>query len=436
MNGLIGLCFVGSKKNYPNYFIGPSIINQSNMKPISGDLFYNGIKATKDEGRGKRKIVSRTLSRGLYVTSFLLSLLIIMVACSHSSPLPLEKIQLPPGFKITIYADPVPNARQMALGDKGTLFVGSRDAGNVYAIVPDPHNPQKKKTLIVAKDLNLPVGVAFKAGALYVSEVNRILRFDDIENHLNAPPKPIIINDSFPTEKHHGWKFIAFGPDGWLYVPVGAPCNNCLSPDPRFATLMRMKPDGSQLEIFAQGIRNTVGFDWDPKTQELWFTDNGRDWLGNDYPPDELNHAPQKNMHFGYPYCHGIAIADPEFGQQKKCAQFTPSATELGPHVAALGMRFYQGTLFPDFYRGKIFIAEHGSWNRTAPIGYRITLVDPLNPRTSYQVFAQGWLQGRKVWGRPADVLPLPDGSLLVSDDYADVIYQITYEPMQKHQGN
>lgn len=350
-------------------------------------------------------------------------LLIGLAACGKESPpsaTSLASIKLPPGFKINLYAN-VPNARGMVLGDKGTLFVGSMKAGNVYAI-------KDGKVLIIAKGLQLPVGVAFKDGSLYVSAVDRILRFDDIEQQLQNPPKPVIVNDTFPTETHHGWKFIAFGPDGWLYVPVGAPCNVCVSTDPRFGTIMRMKADGSDPEIFAEGVRNSVGFDWDPKTKDLWFTDNGADLMGNNFPPDELNHAPRKGMDFGFPHCHGNSVADPEYGKGLNCAAYTPSTVQLGPHVAPLGMRFYTGKMFPESYHGKIFIAEHGSWNRDTPIGYRITVVDPLHPKQSYDIFAEGWLQGSKAWGRPVDVLVMPDGSMLVSDDTGNAIYRITYQ--------
>ncbi|MBI2790524.1 MAG: sorbosone dehydrogenase family protein [Gammaproteobacteria bacterium] len=358
---------------------------------------------------------------GLFMTLF--------ATCTQAETLPLDQLKLPSGFKISIYAEDIPNARAMVLGERGTLFVGSREAGKVYAVIDDPVNKNKKKVLVIAKNLNMPAGVAFKDGALYVSEVNRILRFDNIEKNLNHPPKAAIVNNTFPSETHHGWKFIAFGPDGWLYVPVGAPCNICLSDDPRFASIMRMKPDGKDLEIFASGIRNTVGFDWDPKTKELWFTDNGRDMLGDDIPADELNHAPKKGMHFGYPFCHASKIADPEFGKQKICDEFTASAVDLGPHVAALGMRFYTGKMFPASYQNKIFIAEHGSWNRSIPLGYRVTVVDPKShAKDKYQVFAQGWLQEGKAWGRPADVLVMKDGSLLVSDDKANVIYRIFFK--------
>lgn len=357
-------------------------------------------------------------------------LILSFAACSEDKKLPLGKIKLPPGFKIETYINHIPNARSMILGDNGTLFVGSRDAGKVYAVIDDPKHKTQRQVITIAEDLNMPVGVAFRDGALYVSAIDRILRFDNIEQHLGNPPPPIVINDTFHTETHHGWKFIAFGPDGWLYVPVGAPCNICLSDDPRFATIMRMKPDGKELEIFASGVRNTVGFDWHPKTKALWFTDNGRDSLGDNIPPDELNYAPKKGMHFGFPFCHGRGISDPEFGKEKKCSEFSPPAVELGPHVAALGMRFYTGNQFPEAYRGKIFIAEHGSWDRSTPIGYRITMVDPdQNSQSSYKVFAEGWLQGSKAWGRPADVLVMPDGSILVSDDTANAIYKITYAP-------
>jgi glucose/arabinose dehydrogenase len=346
-----------------------------------------------------------------------------------SMALSLEQIKLPPGFHISIYATNVHNARSMTLSPKGTLFVGTRSAGNVYAIVDRKGDYHAEEVITIAQGLNMPNGVAVRDGALYVAEVNRVLRYDDIEAHLKNPPKPVVVNDKFPRDKHHGWKFMAFGPDGMLYVPVGAPCNICERNPDRYAVIMRMRPDGSGLETFARGIRNTVGFDWHPVTNELWFTDNGRDWLGDDRPPDELNYAPRPGMHFGYPYCHAKNIPDPEFGAKHRCDEFTPPAMELGPHVAALGMRFYTGTMFPEEYRNQILIAEHGSWNRTTPIGYRISLVRLDNSRAvSYDVFAEGWLQGHQAWGRPVDVLVMPDGSLLVSDDRADVIYRIAYK--------
>jgi glucose/arabinose dehydrogenase len=352
-------------------------------------------------------------------------LLLATLASAQSGSLPLDTIKLPPGFVIEVMAR-VENARQMALGPKGTLFVGSMQAGKVHAVRFRPG--AAPEVLPVASGLALPAGVAVHDGALYVSAVDRVLRLDDIESRLSDPPKPVVVTDRFPKNRHHGWKFIAFGPDGKLYVPVGAPCNICDEDPNRYATIMRMNADGSGLETFARGIRNTVGFDWDPRTRELWFTDNGRDWLGDDSPPDELNHAPHADMHFGYPYCHGATISDPEFGRRRPCADFTPPVQNLGPHVAALGMRFYTGTQFPAPYREQIFIAEHGSWNRSRKIGYRVSLVRLENGHAvAYEPFATGWLRGESPWGRPADVLVMPDGSLLVSDDYAGAIYRISY---------
>ncbi|MBI5115255.1 sorbosone dehydrogenase family protein [Candidatus Poribacteria bacterium] len=343
--------------------------------------------------------------------------------------LPLGKVKLPPGFQISIYASNVPNARSMTLSPNGTLFVGTRTEGNVYAIIDRGRDNKADKVIVLARGLNMPNGVAFREGALYVAEVNRILRFDAIETHLNKPPRPVAVNDSFPEDRHHGWKFIAFGPDGMLYVPVGAPCNVCERDDKRYASIMRMKPDGAGLELFATGIRNTVGFDWHPETKELWFTDNGRDWMGDNAPPDELNRAPRSGIDFGFPYCHGNGIPDPGLGRKRPCSESAPPVLELGPHVAALGMRFYTGAMFPSEYKNQIFIAQHGSWNRSIPIGYRV-MVARLegNKPVGYEVFAEGWLQGGVSWGRPVDVLVMPDGALLVSDDKAGVIYRISYK--------
>ncbi|MEE9145466.1 MAG: sorbosone dehydrogenase family protein [Candidatus Binatia bacterium] len=348
------------------------------------------------------------------------------LACAQS--VQLEKIKLPPGFEIKIYASGVKGARSMALSPKGTLFVGTRGEGKVYAVVDRNKDNNADEVITLAEGLNMPNGVAFRNGSLYVAEIDRVLRFDNIETRLYDSPVPLVINDKFPKDGHHGWKFIRFGLDGKLYVPVGAPCNICEPDGNRYAVIMRMNPDGSGLETFARGIRNSVGFDWHPETKELWFTDNGRDWLGDDLPPDELNRVPRSGMHFGYPYCHGGDIADPEYGHKRKCSEFVPPVVKLGPHVAALGMRFYTGEMFPSKYRG-IFIAQHGSWNRSTPIGYRVMQVHIENNREiSYESFAEGWLQGRHAWGRPVDVLVMPDGALLVSDDYADVIYRISYK--------
>ena len=343
----------------------------------------------------------------------------------------LDTIKLPEGFSISVWAQDVKNARQMALGSKGTVFVGSMQAGLVHAVVDTDGDHKADKTYVIAKDLQQPSGVAFKDGALYVADISKIYRLDDIEAHLATPPKPVLVTSDYPAESHHGWKFIAFGPDGWLYVPVGAPCNVCdkRSEDPVFASVTRIKADGSGREVWAHGIRNSVGFDWHPVTKGLFVTSNGRDMMGDDVPADTLNYAPKAGMDFGFPYCHAGDVPDPEFGSKRQCSEFTKPAQKLGAHVAAIGARFYTGTAFPAEYRNQLFIAEHGSWNRTTPVGYRITVVttDAQAKVTGYKPFAEGWLQGREAWGRPADVQPLPDGSLLVSDDKSDVIYRISY---------
>ena len=337
-------------------------------------------------------------------------------------------ITLPPGFHISIYADNVPGARSMALSPSGILFVGTRGQGNVYAVVDTNKDFKADKIYTLAENLRMPNGVAFKNGSLFVAEISKILRFDNIENKLTNPPSPVVVYDKYPKDLHHGWKFIRFGPDGKLYVPVGAPCNICLSKNKIYGTITRMDIDGSNLEIFASGIRNSVGFDWNPLTNVLWFTDNGRDMLGDNIPPDELNRAPVKGLHFGFPFFHGNGIPDPEFGKGKNPFDYVSPMQELGPHVASLGMRFYTGNMFPAEYKNQIFIAEHGSWNRSEKIGYRVTIVKLVNNKpVSYKPFVTGWLKGKTVNGRPVDLQIMPDGSMLVSDDFSGVIYRITY---------
>lgn len=338
----------------------------------------------------------------------------------------LDKIKLPQGFKISVFAE-VPGARSLTLSPSGTLFVGTQGS-KVYAVTDKDKNGVADSVYTVASGLNTPNGVAFKDGSLYVAEVSRILRFDNVESNLQNPPKYNVVYDKYPTDGAHGWKFIAFGPDGKLYVPVGAPCNIC-QPDSMHACITCINPDGSGYEVFAKGIRNSVGFDWNPQTKALWFTDNGRDNLGDDQPADELNTAPEKGLHFGYPYCHQGNILDPEFGQGKNCDDYTKPALLMGPHTASLGMRFYTGTLFPDEYHGGIFVAQHGSWNRTTPIGYRVVFVKMENGKAvRFTPFASGFLQSNSdVLGRPVDVQPMPDGSLLVSDDKQGAIYRISY---------
>ncbi len=343
-----------------------------------------------------------------------------------------RRIQLPPGFKVELYATGVPNARSLTLGSGGTVFVGSRRAGKVYALVGNGRGDRASEVITIARGLNTPNGVAFHDGSLYVAEVSRVLRYDDIEARLKNPPTPVVVSTELPLTKQHEWRFICFGPDGWLYMGVGAPCNVCESTDKRVARILRMHADGSGMETYALGVRNSVGFDWQPESKEMWFTENGRDNMGDDIPPDELNYAPRAGMNFGFPYCHGKDIADPQFGSGHSCAEFVAPAWSLPAHVAAVGMRFYTGGMFPEEYRGGIFIAEHGSWNRSVPIGYRVSRVVVEGDRAvKYEAFAQGWLAGGMHWGRPVDVLVMPDGALLVSDDFAGAIYRISYQKPQ-----
>lgn len=341
-------------------------------------------------------------------------------------------IKLPEGFSISVFAKDVANVRSMTLSPAGTLYAGSRDEGKLYAMKDENHDGVADKVMVIAQALNKPTGITFHNGDLYVSEISRILVYRDMDNKLNSPPKPDVLPYEFPSEEHHGWKFIDFGPDGKLYVPVGAPCNICNreEDDKRFASIMRMDADGKNAEVYASGIRNSVGFAWHPGTKELWFTENGRDWLTDDTPPCELNHAPRAGLHFGYPYCHGGTILDPEYGKGKNCSDYVAPVQNLGPHVAPLGMMFYTGNMFPEKYKNGVFIAEHGSWNRTKPIGYRVTFV-PLdgNKSLGYEIFAEGWLneKGDRT-GRPVDILQWTDGSILVSDDFGNAIYRIQYK--------
>ena len=350
----------------------------------------------------------------------------------------LEKIILPEGFEIKIYADDVENARSMAISPSGTIFVGNRNEDNVFALKDtDGDNVIDKKYLITNKLKNMPNGVAFHDGDLYVAEVNKIWKFENIEENLSYADKfdeyleePILISDDFPSDRHHGWKYISFGPDGKLYVPVGAPCNICESRNEIYASITRMNSDGSNREIYVKGVRNTVGFTWHPETKQLWFTDNGRDMLGDNIPPCELNKVTEKDQHFGYPYCHGNDIGDPKFGGKYSCSDFVMPVQNLGPHVAPLGLKFYTGKMFPDEYKGDIFIAEHGSWNRSKKIGYRISRVKIENNKSvGYETFIYGWLDDdeQEAWGRPVDILILEDGSMLISDDKANAIYRVTY---------
>jgi glucose/arabinose dehydrogenase len=354
-------------------------------------------------------------------------------AAPRSAPghgLPIDSIELPAGFAISVFSADVPGARSMTLSPNGVLYVGTRERGGpVYALTDADADGVADRVHTIDDGLNMPNGVAWRDGALYVAEVSRILRFPGIDDRLENPPQPVVVTDAYPTDRHHGWKFIAFDPQGeWLYVPVGAPCNVCDPDDPIYSTITRIRPDGSGREIFASGVRNTVGFDWHPDTGELWFTDNGRDRLGDDVPPDELNRASRKGLDFGFPHCHGRDVRDPEFGRPGACESQVPPAAELGAHVAALGLRFYTGEMFPAEYSGDAFHAEHGSWNRSSKVGYRVMRTRFDGSRVeAVEPFATGWLAGQSEWGRPVDVLVMPDGALLVSDDDAGAVYRISY---------
>ncbi|TGE23391.1 PQQ-dependent sugar dehydrogenase [Hymenobacter metallicola] len=342
----------------------------------------------------------------------------------------LSKIKLPAGFTITYFAQGVKSARELAVGPDGTVYVGTKD-DKVYALPDRNKDGRADEVVTIATGLNAPNGVAVRNGALYVAEINRVVRYDNIAKTLKQKPKPAVVYNQLPNKDWHGYKYIAFGPDGKLYIPVGAPCNSCEPEEPIFATINRMNPDGTAFETVAKGVRNTVGFDWSPVDKALWFTDNGRDQLGDNSPSDELNRAAAPGLHFGFPYFFAGDIADPEFSQGKSAATYMKPARKLGPHVAALGMKFYTGKQFPAQYRNQIFIPEHGSWNRSNKIGYRISLVklDASGKQaTSYETFADGWLQGQKSWGRPVCLLQMPDGSLLLSDDQNDAVYRISYK--------
>jgi len=360
-------------------------------------------------------------------TAFGFTLLGILLAQSCAlAGVDLDRIELPPGFVIEVYAD-VPKARSLALGDNGVVFVGTRKDDSVYAVIP--REGGRPKVVEILTGLKAPNGVAFYDGDLYVAETRRVLRYENVQLPYDGMPEPDVLDVDLPTDRQHSWRYIGFGPDGLLYLSIGAPCNVCDRGDEGYAQIIRMKPDGSGRETYAEGIRNSVGFTWHPETRELWFTDNGRDMMGDDIPPGELNHATRQGQHFGYPYCHAGEILDPKYGGGKSCDDYMAPAQKLGPHVAPLGIKFYTGAMFPAEYQGHVFLAEHGSWNRSKKIGYRISMVRLQNgAAVSYDVFAQGWLQGQKVTGRPVDLLVLPDGSMLVSDDDAGKIYRIFYK--------
>lgn len=358
-----------------------------------------------------------------------LSVFLGCVLCSSIAvaDVPVDELSVPQGFQVEVLSDAVPGARQMAMGTKGTLFVGTLREGKVYALPYGTPDAPPAVPTVIAQGLVMPSGLAFHDGALYVGAREKIYRFTDIEAHLDDPGRPEVVKNDLPAETLHGWKYLGFGPDERLYIPVGAPCNIC-NPPPPHASILAYDLHTGETTTFARGVRNSVGFDWHPTTGELWFTDNGRDMLGDDVPPDELNRAPRAGLHFGYPYIHGGDIPDPGFGKGHSAADYTPPALRIQAHSAALGMKFYAGDQFPARYRGAIFIAEHGSWNRSKKVGYRVGVAFLEGNRVvGYEPFVTGWLQGQRSWGRPNDVLVAPDGSLLISDDRGGVIYRVRY---------
>ncbi len=375
---------------------------------------------------------------------FFTILTVLISSCVDHSERPEKKgpkslslgyLEAPAGFEISVYADNVPNARQLAMSPNGILYVGTRQAGKVYAVVDTDNDFKADTVYTIAEGMKFPSGVAFRNGSLYVADISTIWRYDNIDENLNNPPEPVLVTDEFPSDTHHGWKNIAFGPDDKLYVPVGAPCNICNKEEenPLYASLTRINPDGTGKEIIAKGIRNTVGFAWHPETNNIWFTDNGRDWLGDDTPSCELNEITEEGQHFGFPYLHANDVWDPEFGDAGKTMNttFKKPILELGPHVAPLGIIFYTGEMFPSAYENTALIAQHGSWNRSEKIGYRVMQVrfNDDGSVKSYEPFITGWLQnGEDVKGRPVSIIQLEDGSLLISDDNSGTIYRVTYK--------
>jgi len=339
--------------------------------------------------------------------------------------LPIAKLKVPQGFNIEVYAAGMANARSLAEGDKGTVFVGTRLVGNVYAVT---NKDGKRSVKVLASGLYRPNGVAFKNGTLYIAELSKVSKIDKVEDNLDSSPKPTMIYDDLPKDEAHGWKFISIGPDNKLYVPVGQPGNNVLHDDAH-GQIRRINLDGSGAEVVARGVRNTVGFDWNPETKQLYFTDNGRDWMSEDVPEDELNRVTKVGEHFGAPYCLQGNIVDPEFGWGRSCSEFTAPVGLLGPHSASLGMRFYTGNMFPKSYKNAIIVARHGSWNRSKKVGGDVIVVKLNKDGTvkSTEPLITGFLEDNKYIGRPVDVMQMKDGSLLVSDDWNGAIYRVTY---------
>ena len=360
--------------------------------------------------------------------NYLLQSCLLILAVSVAPPT--QSAEVPENFNIDIYAPEVEGARQMALSDSGVLYVGTRKAGKVYAVEDTDGDYKADKVYTIIDDLYMPSGIAYRDGDLYVAEVDKILRFKDIDKHYKDPKEPEVVYDDLPDDSHHGWKYIKFGPDGKLYIPIGVPCNVCNEDDKRFGTIIRIDVDADNIEreYVATGVRNSVGFDWHPETKELWFTDNGRDWLGDDEPACELNHVTELGEFFGFPFIHDSDFLDPAFGKDLGDREFTKPAWEFQAHVAPLGMLYYTGDMFPKEYQNTMFVTLHGSWNRSTKVGYKVVHLTLDGQKVESQTdFVTGWLVDGEVKGRPNDVIQLPDGSLLVSDDGFGKIYRVTY---------
>ena len=399
-------------------------MQKSSVLSVSLPIFTHG----RVHDRQHRMKNSSDMSYPLGLRITLLAALLLISSCVVAAPPDLGQLRVPPGFSISIFSSQVPGARSMSIAPDGTVYVGTLTEGKVYGLRDTDHDGTADEIVTLASGLDHPNGVAFHAGDLFIAEVSRISVIRDVGAHWQTPVTPSRVYDGYPTDHHHGWKYLRTGPDGRLYTAVGAPCNVCENDRDIYATLTRLNPDGKGFEIIARGLRNSEGFDWHPATHELWLTDNGRDWLGDDRPPDELNHASRPGLHFGFPYCFGKDIPDPDFGSPTACATHQPPEWEFPAHVAALGMHFHTGTRFPAEYRNQLFVAQHGSWNRSTPQGYRLALIRFADGKpVSEQAFAEGWLRpDGTVTGRPVDVAELPDGALLVSDDLNGIIYRIT----------
>ena len=348
------------------------------------------------------------------------------ISALPADEIPVSKLKVPPGFKVELWASGMPNGRSMTESPSGVVYVGTRFTGNVYAVVT---KDGKREVKTIAKGLHRPNGVAFANGSLYVAELSRIIRYDNIEANLDNPPAPVVVFDALPKDEPHGWKFLTLSPDGqYLYFQIGTPANIVVPPYTH-AAIVRLNLKTNILEYVATGVRNSVGMDFQKGTKELWFTNNGRDWADENLPNDTLNRLAHKGMNFGYPFCHQGDFLDPEFGKGRSCDEFDKPEMKLGAHVAALGMRFYNGNMFPAEYKGNIFIAEHGSWNKTKKSGYQVVRVvlDAKNKPVKLEPFITGWLEGESFWGRPVDVQVLKDGSMLVSDDETGAIFRVSY---------